>query len=378
MSDRATLPESELFRLLAEQSGEHAIIFTDAQGLIRSWNPVAEQIFGFKRHEILGKSVKLLFTAEEVERGTPDHEMAVATAHGLAEGDRWMAHRDGSRFWASGAMHALRDERGRVIGFGKILRNRTDLKEQLDTLRNQVEALNASAHSRDVFLATLSHELRNPLSPLSDATQVIRMIAGNTPEIDFPLKIMERQIVALERLVDDLMEFSRLGAGKVELKKERTAMVEVIHRAVESTWSAVRERRHQLDVLVPEGPIIVEADPMRLEQVFVNLINNAAKFTPDGGRIWVKGAVEGREAVVRIEDNGAGIPHEMLPRIFDLFTQADSAQETKVGLGIGLSVVKTLVTTHGGSVQVRSDGDGKGSEFTVRLPLAESTLDHPN
>jgi PAS domain S-box-containing protein len=365
-----TKPNNDLLRLVAEQSEEHAILLIDTEGLIRSWNPGAERIFGVPDSEIIGKHVSILFTPEEVEKGVPTHEMAVARAYGAAEDDRWMARHDGSRFWATGTMLALRDDNGKVIGFGKILRNRTDLKEQIETLRNQVEALDESGRRKDVFLATLSHELRNPLSPLSDAFQLLRMTSANNPELEFPLKVIERQVNTLRRLVNDLMDLTRIGAGKIELQKEVIEINVVIQRAVQTVGPLVRERRHRLDVLVPSGSIKVEADPTRLEQVFVNLINNAAKYTPEGGRIWVKVTTEGHECVVRVEDNGIGIPNELLPRIFDLFTQVESSRKhSQGGLGIGLSLVKSLVTAHGGSVQVRSEGDGKGSDFAVRLPL---------
>jgi two-component system CheB/CheR fusion protein len=154
------------------------------------------------------------------------------------------------------------------------------------------------------------------------------------------------------------------------LKRETVAIHDVVHRAVESARPVVRERRHTLDVILPAAPIFLNADCARLEQVLVNLIHNAAKYTPENGRIWVKGATEGAEAVIQVQDSGIGIPHDMLPRIFELFTQVESSRpQSQGGMGIGLALVKTLVTLHGGSVQVHSDGEGKGSEFTVRLPL---------
>ena len=281
-----------------------------------------------------------------------------------------MGRQDGSRFWAAGVLTAVRDEGGRLLGFGKVLRNRTDMREQLDTLRNQAQALTDANYQKDAFLSTLSHELRNPLAPLSNAVQLIRLTSSNRPELEQPLKIIERQIDQLRRLVDDLLDVSRAGAGKIDLKKEMMSVQDVIERAVESTRSVVRERRHTLDVLFPAARIMVEADRSRLEQVFVNLIHNAAKYTPEGGNIWIKGSTEGPEAVLHVQDNGMGVPHEMLPRIFELFTQVESSRmHSQGGMGIGLSLVKTLVTLHGGSVQVHSDGEGKGSEFTVRLPL---------
>jgi signal transduction histidine kinase len=196
------------------------------------------------------------------------------------------------------------------------------------------------------------------------------MAAPETPDLEYPLKVIERQVQALGRLVDDLLDLSRIGAGKMELKKKTIALQDIVQRAVESAGPLLRGRRHELHVLLPPAPLLVEADPDRLVQVFVNLLNNAGKYTPRHGRIWVKGTVEGEEAVIHVKDSGIGIPHDVLPRIFEMFTQAESARpHSEGGLGIGLTVVKQFVTLHGGSVQVRSEGPDKGSEFTVRLPL---------
>ena len=360
----------ELLHLLIGQTKELAVVLVDLDGRIRWWNPGAQHIFGVNDDEIRGKLVTTLFPVEEIENGLAGHEITVARTHGVAEDDRWMARRDGSRFWASGVMLALRNEKGELVGFGKILRNRTDLREQLDTLKNQVTALDAASQQKDIFLTTLSHELRNPLSPIGYAVQLIRRTADVTPELDSHLAVIERQADALRRMVNDLVDVARLGAGKVEVRKEPISVNEVIHRSVESIAPIVREKRHQLDVLFPPTPIVVEGDPDRLQQVFVNLLNNAVKYTPEDGRIWVEGTTEGNEAVIDVADTGIGIPNELLPQIFELFTQAHASRKHgDGGLGIGLSLVKDLVTLHGGSVQVRSEGEGKGSEFTVRLPL---------
>ncbi|HEX2138954.1 MAG TPA: PAS domain-containing sensor histidine kinase, partial [Woeseiaceae bacterium] len=359
-----------LLRLLAEQSDEHAIMFLDLEGRVTWWSPGAERIFGIPASEIVGQHSSRTFTEEQVAAGMPEHEIAVASKGSAAQDDRWMERANGSRFWAMGVLLPLCDARGELIGFGKILRNRTDIKEQLESLRNQADAAAASNRRKDIFLSTLSHELRNPLAALTDAAEIIRLTAPESPDLDVPLRIINRQVENLRRLVDDLMDLSRIGAGKVELKKQVVKLQEIVERAVESTRPLIRERGHDLERILASSPVYVEADPVRLEQVFVNLLNNAAKYTPEGGKIWVKGTTEGKEAVVHVEDTGIGIPPELLPRIFKLFTQVETSRGlSKGGLGIGLSLVKRLVTLHGGSVQVRSEGDGKGSQFTVRLPL---------
>jgi PAS domain S-box-containing protein len=365
-------------RLTAEQSPEHAFMLMDAGGRFVWFSPGAEHIFGYRADDVIGQHSSKIFVAEDNEKGLAEHEMAVAIEHGTAEDDRWQQRMDGSRFWATGAMVALRDEGNNLLGFAKILRNRTDLKEQLETLRNHGMRMDQEARRKDVFLSTLSHELRNPLAPLSNSVRIIRMSVEPHPEVEYALKVIERQVDLLHRLVDDLLDLTRITAGKVELKRGRIAMQDVLRAAVDSTETVINERKHRLEMIMPPAPLMVEVDRERMTQVFVNLLTNAAKYTPAGGTIWVKLTLEGQEVVTRVEDNGVGIPTEMLPRIFELFTQVESSRSmSQGGLGIGLSLVKDLVTLHGGSVQVRSEGTGKGSDFAVRLPSAEEVSASP-
>src|SRR5262245_38241295 len=223
-------PDERLLRLLIEQTKEHAMMLLDLEGRITWANPSAERIFG---PDLRGQPLSSLFLPDDVERGMPRHEIDTALSHGVAEDDRWLRREDGSRFWASGVLVAVRDEHGTPIAFGKMLRNRSDLWEQMQTLRNQVEASEQRHRQKDVFLSTLSHELRTPLAPLANAVQLIRMTSPPDPELDYPLRIVERQIESLKRLVDDLLDVSRIGAGKIELKKELVALQEIVYRAVE-------------------------------------------------------------------------------------------------------------------------------------------------
>lgn len=370
MAGDAPANTKELLLLLAERSSD-AIMLLDSKGQVTWWSPGAERIFGIPSSEMLGEHVSRIFTDDDVAEGVPGHELAVARAGTAARDDRWLSRADGSRFWASGILVPLQLGTGQLIYYGKVLRNRTDFKEQLETFKNKAESAVAESHRKDVFLSTLSHELRNPLGSLINAAEMIRATVPETLNLDTPLGIINRQVENLRRLVDDLMDLSRLGVGKIELRKESVTLSDIIERAVEDVQPLINERRHQLEVLMTDKPILIEADPVRLEQVFTNLLNNAAKYTPQGGRIWIKAMTEGKDAVVHIEDTGVGITKEEMPLIFELFTQAESSRsQSKGGIGIGLSLVKQLVALHGGSVQVRSDGTGKGSEFSVRLPLS--------
>jgi two-component system CheB/CheR fusion protein len=321
---------------------------------------------------MLNEPMTRLFTPDDIQKGIPEQEIAMAREVGKAEDDRWLVRSDGSRFWATGIMVAVHDDRHQPIGFCKIIRNRTDLKEQLEFFRNQIDELTKENQRKEIFLATLAHELRNPLTPLSSAVQLIRMTGALSPNLEYPIKLIERQVEFIKRLVDDVMDVTRLSTGKLQLNKQTVVLQDIINRAVEATRPLVEEKNHRLRVILPVTEIALVADPDRMNQVVVNLIVNAVKFTHERGQISVKATTEGEEAVIIVQDTGIGIAQEMLARIFDLFTQVETTT-THGGLGLGLSLVKDLVTLHGGSVQVRSDGIGKGAEFAVRLPLPPRT-----
>lgn len=361
----------ELLGLLLEQTQQHALIFLDPQGRIIGWLAGSERIFGYTAQEILGESSSRLFTPEDIERGMPELELEIASRDGQAEDDRWQVRKDGARFWASGVLIPLRRADGTLVGLGKILRNRTDQKARIDTLENKVEALTKADERKNLFLSTLAHELRNPLTPLANAVDLIRLMVPDTPDLAFAITPIRRQVEFIQRLVDDLLDVTRIGAGKVQLQKEKVDLNALLDGVAETCRPQIEQRRQDLQIIQPPVPITLKADPTRLSQVVVNLLNNASKYTNEGGHIWLKATLEEDEAVVRVTDTGIGISAEMLPRIFEMFTQEETARaKAPGGLGIGLSLVKDLVTLHGGKVLVRSDGRDKGSEFTVRLPLA--------
>ncbi len=223
---------------------------------------------------------------------------------------------------------------------------------------------------KDEFLATLAHELRNPLAPVRNAVQVLRLKGPDEPELRWGRDVIDRQIEHLTRLIDDLMDLSRITRNKLELRKVRVELAEVIKGAVESSRPAIEQCGHELNVSLPPQPVYLNGDVVRLAQVFLNLLNNAAKYTERGGRIWLTAERQGDEVAVRVKDTGIGIPAEKLPRLFEMFYQVDRTLErAQGGLGIGLSLVRRLVELHGGRVEARSDGVGKGSEFIVRLPV---------
>lgn len=246
------------------------------------------------------------------------------------------------------------------------------------TAQHEAEAaLREADRRKDVFLATLAHELRNPLAPISGAVGALK--AGNPERSQLPaLDIIERQLQQLVRLVDDLLDVSRISRGKVELRRERIPISGILEQALESSLPHLQAARHALTVALPDEPLEIDGDPLRLAQVFLNLLNNAAKYTRPGGRVHLSAARDGSDVVVRVADSGLGIAREDLPHIFGMFVQPSRiAGRQQEGLGIGLSVARSLVEMHGGSIEARSDGVDQGSEFVVRLPLAGPSTPAP-
>jgi PAS domain S-box-containing protein len=256
-------------------------------------------------------------------------------------------------------------EHGEFLGYiGSVI----DITER----REAEEALKESGRRKDEFLAMLAHELRNPLAPIRNAAQVLKLLGSPGVDQRWALGVIERQTQHLTRVVDDLLDVSRITQGKIALRREPIELAAVVQRAVEGCRSAIDERGHRLHLSVSTEPVRVEGDLTRLVQVVGNLLHNAAKYTPERGNIWLEAGAEDDHAVVRVRDDGVGVPGELLPHVFDLFTQADrSLDRSQGGLGIGLTLARRLVELHGGRVEARSDGPGHGSEFVVVLPRLE-------
>jgi len=238
------------------------------------------------------------------------------------------------------------------------------------------EVLRDADRRKDEFLAMLGHELRNPLAPVQNAVQILRYQGVNGPVAGRAVEMMGRQVTHLVRLVDDLLDVSRVSRGKVELRKEPTDLAAIAARSVEAMRAFLTERGHRVETAFPAVALVLDADPARLEQVITNLLTNAGKYTPPGGRVRLMVGQEGTDAVVRVSDTGIGIRPDVIPRLFELFTQSDRVPgRVSEGLGLGLALVKLLVEMHGGTVIAVSEGPGRGSEFIVRLPL---TAIHPH
>lgn len=358
----------ERFRLLVEGVRDYAIFMLDPKGFVASWNRGAERIKGYRADEIIGRHFSTFYTPEQVESGYPDYELEQALEVGRYEDEGWRVRRDGTHFWANVVITPLWDDSGRHYGFAKVTRDMTE--------RKRIEALELAERQMFEFLAMLSHELRNPLAPISNAVYMLQLKPIDDPEIKWIRDVIDRQVSQLTRLVDDLLEVSRVTSGRIRLQTKKLDIASVMTAAIETSRPLIDSRRHALEISLPSEPTVVEGDPTRLGQVLVNLLNNAAKYTPEHGRIVVTVRHEGVNVAIRVCDNGAGIPPAFLPKIFDLFAQGErTLDRSEGGLGIGLTLVRRLVEMHGGTIEARSHGVGLGSEFTVRLPMVPPSTD---
>jgi PAS domain S-box-containing protein len=352
----------EQYRLLLESVTDCGIFLVDTGGHVAAWNVGAERLFGYPQEEILGQPWARFFTPEDREQGEPDKQLQAAATQGQASVDRWHLRKDGTRFWAHSVTTALRDEHGRLRGFAKLTRDRTEhLAAQ--------KAVAASEHRKYELLAMLAHELRTPLAPIRNALQVMRLRGRDRRHtVSWARDMMERQLQRLTRLLENLLDVSRIRRGKIRFQKRSVELATVVAIAVEARRPIIEARKQKLTVSLAPN-LWLEADPTRLAQIVGNLLDNATKYTAEGGQIDLTTARDGGEVVLRVKDNGIGIPPEMLPGIFDPFVQAEhSLGFSQGGLGLGLSLVRSLVEMHGGIIAASSPGAGRGSEFVVSLP----------
>ncbi|HET7729509.1 MAG TPA: PAS domain S-box protein [Usitatibacter sp.] len=358
----------ERYRLLLESIEDIGIIMLDAEGRVTSWNSGAQRITGYTAEEIIGESFERFFTPEDVAAGRPQAELRYAVLNRRATDRAWRVRKDGGLFWCDVAVTALHDAEGRLRGFTKVAR---DISE-----RKRMEALEEQGRHLTEFLAMLAHELRNPLAPIRNAAGIIGMQADANAQVRWAHEVIERQSAQLTRLVDDLLDVSRITRGKLRLKPTPMDLNDAMRQALETARPHFDSRRQALHVDLAAKPVPINGDLTRITQVVANLLNNAAKYTPKGGEVWVESRREGDDAVVVVRDNGAGIPPQVLPSVFDLFAQGErTLDRSEGGLGIGLTLVRRIVELHGGRIAARSDGIGKGSEFEMRLPaLREAHL----
>jgi two-component system CheB/CheR fusion protein len=344
------------------ESSDDAIISKDLNGIITSWNKGAERLLGYTAAEAVGKPVALLIPLERLDE-EPSILERIRRGVRIDHYETVRRRKDGSLIDISLTVSPIADAEGRIIGAAKIARDITARKQQ-------EQALIEADRRKNEFLAMLAHELRGPLAPVRNSLQIVRAHGHDPAAVAAAATMMERQVAQMTRLIDDLIDVSRITLGKLEIRMERIELVSAIRSIAEATLPLAESQNQRLRVELPAQPIAVLADPARLAQVVGNLLNNASKFTEKGGRIDLVVATEGNEAVIRVEDTGIGIAARDLPGIFDMFSQVDSSLErSQGGLGIGLSLVRSVIAMHGGTVTAESPGPGRGSTFTVRLPM---------
>ena len=367
LSERRRAEESlrhseERFRLLVEAVRDYAIFMLDTDGRVVSWNAGAERIKGYAAHEIIGKHFSVFYPEDARRKKWPEQELALAREHGRFEDEGPRLRKDGTTFWANVVIAVVFERDGTLRGFAKVTRDLTDLR--------RVEALEDASRKTNEFLAMLAHELRNPLAPMANALKLLARVPTSDPTELWVREVLERQTGQMSRLVDDLLDVSRVTRSAMVLDRKPLDARKSLRNALDAARQWIEEGRHRLTLAIADERLDVDGDEVRLNQVFQNLLHNAAKYTPQGGEIRVTARREGDEAVISVRDSGVGMTPELIESAFQIFKQGNqSLDRPHGGLGVGLSLVQRLVHLHGGSVQARSEGPGKGAEFIVRLPL---------
>ena len=380
---------------------------TDPDGRFLRVNPKFCELTGYAEADLVGRPTRDITHPDDTGQDDRLYAQLMAGEIPSYTFEKRLVRPDGYPVWVNVSASACRDPDGKPLYGIRVVQDASTRKLAEEALRASQHRLQEENRRKDEFLAMLAHELRNPLAPVRNTLELLRLLDG-TP--DSPLgkarAIMERQVRQMVRLLDDLLDVSRITRGKVRLRRERVDLAGVVQHALETTRPAVEAAGHELVVELPPGPVALDADPARLAQVLANLLNNAAKYTPPGGRIWLSAAVPGGrgqesgvrgqgtgvskdpltpvpspptpEVELRVRDTGIGIAADMLPRVFELFAQADRSRDmSQGGLGVGLHLARRLVELHGGSVEAHSPGPGKGSEFVVRLPVARTAEPGP-
>jgi PAS domain S-box-containing protein len=374
----------ERFRLLVEGVSDYAIFMLDVDGRVATWNTGAGRIKGYSAEEIVGQHFRRFYPQDVAESGWPEHELQVAAAEGRFVDEGWRVRKDGSRFWAHVTITALRDDENRLRGYAKLTRDLTERKrtealeasgaeraELLEAERNARMLAQRSIRIKDEFLATLSHELRTPLNAILGWAQLLRARANpEAAEVQRGMEVIERNARAQVRLIDDLLDLSRIMSGRFRLDVQQVSLLDIVKGALDSIEPTAQAKGLRLESILDPQSVTVAGDPGRLQQIFWNLLSNAVKFTPKGGKIQVLLQRVNSHIEFSVSDSGIGIPASFLPHVFERFSQKDGSTHRKYGgLGLGLAISKQLVDLHGGSIQAKSLGEGHGATFVVSLPL---------
>jgi PAS domain S-box-containing protein len=357
------------------ESSNDAIISKSLDGIIQSWNTAAQRLFGYTAEQAVGRHISVVIPPDRAD----EEEAIIARLRAGERVDHFDTVRlrsDGQPVHVSLTISPIWNEVGQVVGASKIARDITAQKEVEERIYNLMAELKEADQRKDEFLATLAHELRGPLAPLGSMLEIMKR-SGSTDDLLHQARdTMERQLGQMVRLVEDLLDVSRISRNRLELRKERVELASILYQSTEACRPLADFANHVVIVSLPPEPIFLHADPVRLAQVFSNLLNNSCKYTEPGGKIWLTAERLESDVVVKVKDTGIGIPPDKLASVFEMFSQVQSALErSQGGLGIGLTLVKRLVEMHGGAIEVTSEGPGRGSEFIVRLPIL---IEKPN
>lgn len=350
----------------ASRSLQHCILALDAEGTVLWANTGAGEILGAAPDALVGLWFGTFFIPEDIATGIPAHELEVSQETGSASDDRWMARVDGSQFWASGVTVHLGDG-NQPPRFLKLFRDLTEHHARFETIRAQATAATDRNEEMRVAIAMVAHELRNPLAGIMIGLDVLDAALSEPASSATVLQGVSENLNLAVRLVDDLLDHSKVATEGFQLETSVCTLRELLESSTEIAIRQTHQPGRAISVLVPAGEIQIQVDRMRMQQVMVNLLTNAIRYTPEPGRIWVTGTVEGSSVIVKVTDEGVGIDPATLCDLFQAFTRV-GVKGTRLGLGLGLALVKKILEQHGGSVQARSEGIGKGSQFVARFP----------
>lgn len=376
-AERQLRHADQTFAKVVDGLREYAVILLDREGRIEFWNRAAGEIFGWTAGEVVGRSAALLFPPDEGAQDALDAELGQARNEGKGNDNRWLVARDGRRLWAEGVVTALVED-GAVTGFCKLVHDATERHLAGEALRAAKEEADRANRTKDRFLAVLSHELRTPLAPIMTAVHVLEK-AVRVEDKHRNLLPMIRRNVALEaRLIDDLLDLTAISAGKVSLRRERLDMHQLVHAVIAMVDEALEDKQIRLELRLEATDPWVEADQARMQQVLWNVLRNAIKFTPAGGRIALRSANSDGAFTLQCSDSGIGIAQEALPRIFSPFEQANAeVGRSYGGLGLGLAIAHGLMAQHGGQIHAASEGRDRGATFTITLPCGTRASAEP-
>jgi len=407
-ADEELRKQTEWLRVTLASIGD-GVISADANGRVNFMNAAAESLTGWSQTEALDQELDFVLSTLD-ETGERMISPAVAALRdGVITGrsqHKVLVAKDGSTRYIDDSAAPIRDEQGAIIGCVLVFRDVTEQRRAEDQLRRSERELADANRRKDEFLATLSHELRNPLAPVRNAVEILKSIDSGDPKLQWCRDVIDQQVGMMARLMEDLLDFSRITRDQLEIRKELLDLCEILRNTVEMSRPLILAGSHELNVDLPAQPMMIEGDPVRLMQVFGNLLNNAAKYMEPNGRIWFTARIESRDeesvegrgpsgedvvtgdelgvtsssanpklssVTISVRDTGIGIAAEALPNLFEMFFQAESGRvRRRGGLGLGLTLAKNFIELHGGKIEAKSAGLGKGSEFIVRLPLASA------